>query len=521
MTFRLLSLGFALLTASLHAEVSLPSIFSDHMVLQAGKPDNIWGKATPGEKVTVEFQGKTYSAEAGSDGRWNLKLDASAKGGPFELVVKASNEIRIKDVLVGEVWLGSGQSNMVMHVDGLHGTVDRAAEEIASANHPQIRLFNYDKIYDIYDLPVPSMEPQFDRPGRWWVCSPETVAHFSAMGYFVGRELQKQLDTPVGLIMSAVGGTPIESWTSLPAQKANPALQPVLASWQKELAGYDPAAELAKYNEAKAAWLKERAALTKEGKPFPKAPIPYKNRQVMDPSGLFNAMINPLIPYTVQGVLWYQGERNGNGPLTQLYGEQLKTMIKDWRARWDDDLYFAIVQIANFQKPSLAPSQDKGWGVWVRDGQRRALELPRTGLAITMDLGGETAGHPTNKQEFAARLTPILLHDVYDKDIPAWSGPVYQSAQRDGDKMIVTFAHADGLKAADGELKGFAIAGPDKKFVWGKAIIENGKVVVRADGISEPAAVRYAWAANPDANLRNGANLPASPFRTDDWEFIP
>lgn len=519
MTARFLSLGLACLAAAtLQAEVTLPALFSDHMVLQTGKADNIWGKASPGEKVSVEFQGKTYTAEAGSDGCWSTKLDAAQKGGPFELVVKGTNEIRIKDVLVGEVWLCSGQSNMAMHVDGLHGTVDRAAEEIAIANHPQLRLFTYDHLYDIYQLEVPPREPQTERTGRWWVCSPETVAHFSAMGYFVGRELQKQLDSPVGMIISAVGGTPIEAWTSLPAQKANPALQPVLDSWQKEMTGYDPAADLAKYNVAKEAWLKERTALTKDGKPIPKAPLPFKNRQVMEPAGLFNGLINPIVGYTIRGVLWYQGERNGAGPLTQFYGKQMETLIKDWRALWKDDFYFAWVQLPNYQKPTTAPVQDKGWGVWVRDGQRTTLALPSTGMAITMDLGGETAGHPTNKQAYADRLAKVVLHDVYKKDIPFWSGPLFQSAQRDGDKMVITFAHADGLKAADGELKGFAIAGADKKWIGAKATVENGKVVVSGNGLTEPVAVRYAWAANPDGNLRNGGDLPASPFRTDDWQ---
>ncbi len=500
------------------AEVRVPALFSDHMVLQSREPASVWGWASPGEKVTVAIGGQSQSATAGPDGKWTLKLGAlEASAQPLTMTIAGSNTITINDVLIGEVWLCSGQSNMAMQVDGLHGTVDRAAEEIAAADLPQLRLFTYDQLYDIYQLDAPPRQPLAERPGRWWVCSPATAAHFSAMGYFVGRTLNQKLKIPLGMIISAVGGTPIEAWTSLDAQKADPALQPVLSSWEKELAGYDPAAEFAKYAEAKAAWLKERAALTKEGKPFPKAPPPFKNRQVMAPAGLFNGLINPLVPYTMRGVLWYQGERNAAGPLTELYGQQLEALIKDWRARWGSELFFAWVQLANFQKPSTAPSQDKGWGVWVRDGMRKALAIPNTGMAVTIDLGGEKAGHPTNKQEYAERLALVVMHGAYKSSDPGWSGPLYESFQKEGDKITVTFKHAEGLRAGNGELKGFAIAGSDRKFVWGQAQIENGKVVVRAPGVSDPVSVRYNWAANPSGNLENAAGLPASPFRTDDW----
>ena len=514
-----LSLGILLLISclDLRAEVTLPSIFSDHMVLQAGKPVSVWGKAAPGEKVTVEFQGKSASATPDAGGAWKATLDALPKGGPGEMVIRGSNEIRIRDVLVGEVWLCSGQSNMAMQVDGLHGTVDNAPQEIAEAKYPEIRQFAYDKIFDIYTLDAPPREPQFDRPGRWYVCSPETVSKFTALGYFTARELFRKLDTPVGIINAAVGGTPVEGWTSLEAQKANPALQPVLDSWQNELTGYDPAADLAKYETDKAAWLKERARLTAAGQPVPKAPLPFKNRLVMEPAGLFNGMISPLIPYSIRGILWYQGERNAAGPLTHFYGEQFKTLIADWRAHWGEDLYFFYVQIANVQKVQQGPVQEKGWGVWVRDGQLKALSMPKTGMAITIDLGGEKAGHPTNKQQFAERLARIILHDAYEQPIPVWSGPLYQSAVKADGKMIVSFKYGEGLKAREGDLKGFAIAGADQKFSFAQARIEGDKVVVWADQVKDPASVRYSWGANPVGNLYNGGDLPASPFRTDDW----
>lgn len=515
---RLFLCAILLALPSLRADVSLPAIFSDHMVLQAGKPAAIWGKAAPKEKFTVEFLGKSYPAQAGDDGRWSLKLDPAPKGGPHELIVRGGGkEIRIQDVLVGEVWLCSGQSNMEMQLRGSHGEVDNVDVEIAAADYPAIRMFQFNTTYSIYELPAPPDEPQSDREGRWVVCSPQTVADFSAMGYFFGREIHRQVGGPVGLINGSVGGTGIEAWTSKEAQQI-PELKPIQEFWQTALTNYDPAAEMQKAAEAKKPWLKARKEATDKGQPIPKAPAPFKNQLVLKPAGLFNAMIAPLIPYTMQGVIWYQGERNAApGELTKLYGKQFATLIKDWRARWGEDFYFAFVQIANVQKVQNVPSQERGWGVYVREGQLKTLSVPKTGMAITIDIGGEKAGHPTNKAEFAQRLSNVVLHDVYGKKIPIWMGPVYQSARRDGDKMTLAFQYADGLKSADGELKGFAIAGADKQFVWAKARIENGKVVVWADDIKEPAAVRYSWAANPIGNLRNGADLPASPFRTDDW----
>jgi sialate O-acetylesterase len=232
---------------------------------------------------------------------------------------------------------------------------------------------------------------------------------------------------------------------------------------------------------------------------------------------LFNGVIAPLVPYTIRGCIWYQGEKNSLGPLSGYYGTQLQTLIRDWRTRWGDEFYFAWVQLPGFGKEQIAPSEPKGWGVTVRDEMRKTLSVPRTGMAITIDLGGVTAGHPTNKADYAARLSLLALHDVYGKPIATWSGPVFRSAQREGSKMTITFDHATGLKAAD-ELKGFAIAGADQKFVWAKAEIAGDKVIVSSDAVREPAAVRYGWAANPICNLVNAAGLPASPFRTDDWK---
>ena len=515
----LYALVTALVPPDARADVKLPAIFSDHMVVQADAAVAIWGWASPEEKVAVSLAGQSAETKGGTDGKWILKLGKlKASGKPQTLTVRGRNTLTVNDVLVGEVWLASGQSNMAMQIKGkLHGSVERADEEIAAAKHPEIRMFMQDAPFSIYGLAVPPEQPLQDRPGKWFVCSPETVADFSAMGYFFARDLLNELHTPVGILSAAVGGTPIEAWMSLAAQQAVPAFKPLLADWQKRLADFDPAREQATFLEAKSAWLKQRSAALKAKQPAPKAPSPFKNIAVMKPGGLFNGVIAPLVPYTIRGVIWYQGERNAAGPFTELYGEQLKTLISDWRAQWHDDFHFAWVQLSGVQKEQRLPSEPTGWGVAVRDGQRRALSVPRTSMAITIDLGGITAGHPTNKTEFAARLSKVVLHDVYQKDIAIWSGPLFKSVQTEAGQMVLTFDHADGLKAKSGKLEGFAIAGADQKFEWADARVENGKVIAANPKVTDPKALRYAWAGNPKGNLVNAAGLPASPFRTDDF----
>lgn len=515
----LASLGFVKVAAAPPQTLRLPGIISDHMVVQAGKPAVIWGWASPGEPVVVSFAGQSMSTQADAKGAWRVTLDPLTAGGPPQtLTVKGKTTLTVKDVLIGEVWLASGQSNMAMQIKGkLHGSVENADAEIAAATDSEIRMFLPDETYAIYELPVPPGEPQSDRAGSWRVCSPQTVADFSAMGYFFARDLRKELKVPVGIVAVAVGGTPIEAWTARSAQEAVPELKPVLEDWRKRLENYDAAREQQAFLDAKAAWLKTRSAAVKSGEPPPKAPAPFKNLGVMMPGGLFNGLIAPLAPYTIRGCIWYQGERNAQGPFSGKYGLQLRTLIQDWRARWADEFYFAWVQLPRFQKAQSLPSEPKGWGVLVRDEMRKTLSVPKTGMAITIDLGGEKDGHPTNKVDYARRLSRVVLHDVYDQPIEQWSGPLFRSAKREGDKMVIQFDHSRGLKASSETLKGFAIAGADQKFVWAQVEIVDDTVQVRGEGIAEPVAVRYAWAANPACNLVNGAGLPASPFRTDDW----
>jgi sialate O-acetylesterase len=509
-----------LFTTCAFAGVKMPAVISDHMVLQANAPVAIWGWADANEEVEVEFAGQTKSTKAAADGKWQIKLDKlQASDQAQTLTVSATNKITIQDVLVGEVWLASGQSNMEMRIkDKMHGLVDNADAEIAAAKHPEIRVFVHDVSFEIYQLPVPADEPAQDRTGSWRVCSPETVGDFSAMGYFFARDLLAELKQPVGILTSAVGGTPIEAWTSASAQQSVPELQPLLEDWKKRLTGFDPESAQKKFLEDKAAWLKTRAAALKAKHPAPKAPLPFKNIAVMKPGGLFSSMIAPLVPYTIRGVIWYQGERNAAGPFTTLYGTQLRTLFADWRARWNDDIHFAYVQLPAVKGVQKLPSEPKGWGVAVRDLQRRTLNVPHTSMAITMDLGGEVNGHPTNKTDYAKRLSTIVLHDVYQKAIALPTGPLFKSATVEKNLMILTFDYADGLKPRSGELEGFAIAGDDGKYVWATAKVEGAKVIVWNEKITEPKAVHYSFAGMPKGNLVNAANLPASPFRTDDWK---
>jgi sialate O-acetylesterase len=513
----------ALAPALARAAVRLPAIISDHMVLPAGVDVPVWGWAEPGEAVTVAFAGQTVSARAAADGAWRAKLaPLKASSSAQTLTVRGATMLEVADVLVGEVWLGSGQSNMAMQMKGLHGQVDNADAEIAAAAHPRLRMFVHDEehVYSIYKLDVPPDKPDTDRPGRWIVCAPGTAAGFSAIGYYFGREIQQALDVPFGFINTAVGGTPISAWTSLPAQQSEPGLKPSFAWNASQLKpGYDPAAAQKEADDAKRAWLLRRKEALDAGRPAPKAPPPFKNLAVMYKNGgLFNGMVAPVIPCAIRGVLWYQGERDALYQTAGYYGVQMETLIKDWRAQWGHDMWFLWVQLPETRALQKLPVEPKGWGVLLRERQAQALRLPSTGMAVTLGLGDEKNGHPRNKADFARRLALIALHDVYAQPVEYWMAPMYKSAAFTKNQVAVTFDHADGLRAAGGELKGFAIAGADKKFVWADARIEDGRVILSSSAVKNPVAVRYAWATNPLGNLANGGGLLAAPFRTDDWE---
>ena len=462
-----------------YAAVQLPPVFSDHMVLQAGRNIPVWGTASPGEKVTVDIDGQRKSAVAGEDGKWTLTLDTLKAGATPTLSVQGSDITPrvISDVLVGEVWLCSGQSNMAFPVS----KAKNAAEEIAGANWPKIRMF----------------QPN----SKWVVCSPQTAGAFSATAYYFGREIHQKTGAPVGLLNVSSGGTPIEFWTDAKVQKAVPGLKPLFDETQTAV----PAAEDAKQAESD-----QQQAVEAEGTRAVKS-------AKTAPGALFEKRILPLVPFALRGVIWYQGEANSYTQHANLYGLQLATMIKDWRSRWGYDFAFISVQLPEFSAPQSAPMQTHG-RVLVREGVLKSLELPNAGMAVTLGTGEEKSNHPLNKQEAGKRLAHWALAKVYGKSDIAASGPLPSGSRVDGPRVVVSFSNADGGLVAQGggPLKGFAISGTDGKWVWGDAKIEGDSVAVSSPEVKDPVAVRYAWAINPaGCNLANGAGLPATPFRTD------
>ena len=645
------------LAGVVRAEVRLPSIIGDNMVLQSGMKVRIWGTANAGENVTVTFAKKSVNTVAGAQGRWEVWLGPLKAGGaPSELIVKGDNVLTVKNVLVGEVWVCSGQSNMEWPLNN----TDNAADVVARANHAEIRLFTVQKKI--------STSPLDDVQGRWVVTTPEEAAHFSAVGYFFGRELYQHLKTPIGLINTSWGGTPAEAWTSHEGLLSSPELKPILdkyesslnaspatketyaramAKWEEanlyidrenkgEALGYaDPSASLTGWATMDLPKQFEAAGLTLDGavwfrkvvevpetwagrdlvlnltaiddydityfngtkigstgrempdsyqvprmyvvpgslvragsnliavrvfdrageggfgragemslrsfvadgsKPISlRGPWEYKVELALEPknvdwgtrpeppgagnqnspSVLYNAMIAPLVPFAIRGAIWYQGESNAGR--AYQYRTLFPIMIRDWRRAWGRVFPFYFVQLANW-RPRKEQPDESDWAE-LRESQTMTLREPQTGMAVAIDIGGEDL-HPRNKLDVGRRLAAWALAGVYgEKVVP--SGPLFDGFSIEGDKVRIRFKHASGLKTSDGgPVKGFAIAGADRKFVWAEARIDGQTVVVWSPSISRPVAVRYGWADNPAVNLFNKADLPASPFRTDDWPGI-
>jgi len=498
---------FALSSAEalLAAEFKLAAVFGEHMVLQREKPVAVWGWAEPDDRVSVEFAGQAVAAAAAADGRWLVKLAAMpASAEPRTLVARCTRtgqQIEVADVLVGEVWLGSGQSNMAMLVRN----AQNFEQEQAAARLPLVRMFKEDS--------RAAATPQIDGHGSWTVCAPETVGLYSATLYFMGRELHRELQVPVGLLYSSVGGTPIESWIAQDVQANTPELKAAVAADLDTRAKFDEAAVKENYEKALDAWKQRVAKAKAAGQSAPRRPRDpaETHHRRGEPGGLFNAKINPLIPYTVRGMIWYQGEGNAHPEKAHLYQYQLPLLVSDWRNRWGEELPFAWVQLPNFQRPG------EGW-MLVREAMLKTLRLPHTGMAITIDIGESKQIHPVNKQEVGRRLALWALGDVYGRSVPATSGPLPAGHERRGNAIAVTFTYADGLRAKAGEAQGFTIAGADRQFKPATVRVEGNHVIVSAGDVAEPVAVRYAWEPDPQCNLVNGAGLPASPFRTDAWE---
>ncbi|HEY5311990.1 MAG TPA: sialate O-acetylesterase [Pirellulales bacterium] len=489
--------------AAARADVKLPGIFSDHMVLQASAAVPVWGWAEPGENVAVSVAGQSLACQADKDGKWIVKLNQlKPTAEPQTLTVKGKNTVIVSDVLVGEVWLASGQSNMAFLVNrGLN-----AEEEKSAAHYPGLRMFTVTR--------SPQRTPQADCSGRWEVCGPETVGNFSAVAYFFGRDLHQRLGIPVGVINSSYGGTDIAAWTSQEAQSKSPELQGQIDKWLSSDAAYDPAQAKATYEKQLAAWKTKVRQAKAAGKPAPRKPRQQAQpaRDPNFPTNLYNGMIAPLIPYSLRGAIWYQGEHNTSRlELAELYGQQLPLLVEDWRSRWGSDFPFAWVQLPNLDRKDFRPL--------VRDAMLQSLRVKNTGMAVTIDIGEPGDNHPKNKQEVGRRLALWALGTVYGQKVPATSGPLPAGHKTRGSEVVLSFTHTDGgLVAKGGELRGFQIAGADKVWKPAQAKIDGADVIVGNPDVKQPVAVRYAWAGNPDCNLYNGAGLPASPFRTDDWK---
>jgi sialate O-acetylesterase len=637
------------------ADVKLPAVISDNMVLQQGRAVPIWGWAEPNEQImfSVSWHTTKWGITANKNGKWTFKMNPPAPGGPYEMTISGKNTITIKNILVGEVWVCSGQSNMQMAVT----QSANSQQEIAAANYPNIRLFYVErKVAD---------QPQSDCNGLWVQCSPQTVGNFSAVAYYFGRELHQQLNIPVGLIHTSWGGTPAEAWTSARVLKTLPDYKDVmeemeqvrinpqpfqekyqqqLLEWQKKIdfsdsstgkkcmdidfddsnwqqmelptlweqagladfdglvwfrkdvnipqswAGKELVLELGPIDDMDSTWIngtrvggieapgrwqtprkyKIDSAIIKPGRnviavkvidtgggggiygnpdqmklrpaqtadesairlagqwrykkgfdlksmpPQPTPPALVNNPNA--PTSLYNAMIAPLLPYGIQGAIWYQGESNAGR--AYQYRQLFPAMIQNWRQDFKQgDFSFLFVQLANFMA-ALPDPCDSDWAE-LREAQLMTLSLPNTGMAVIIDIGDANDIHPKNKQDVGKRLALWALAKTYGKTL-VYSGPIYKSMKIQGRDIILHFDHiGTGLVAKGGEpLKGFAIAGTDRKFVWADARIDGQTIVVSSDKVPEPVAVRYAWANNPICNLYNKEGLPASPFRTDDWPGI-
>ncbi|MFC6998841.1 sialate O-acetylesterase [Rufibacter roseus] len=459
LTLRFICILFFISTFLPASAVTLPAIFSNHMVLQQNAEVTVWGWGKPGEPISVSgsWDNQEVKTSPGNLAQWSVKLKTPAAGGPYTLTVKGYNTIVIDDVLLGEVWLCSGQSNMEWSA---RAGIDNAQEHIAQANYPSIRFFSV--AHSTSDV------PQQDLKGQWVVCTPETMTDFSSVGYFFGRDLHQNLKVPVGLINSSWGGTPAEVWVNPNIIAANPVL-------------------------AKSAAQREEVAW---------CPV--------QPGKAFNTMIAPLIPFRLAGALWYQGESNANAP--EVYAQLLPTLIQNWRTQWQQEFPFYYVQIAPFTYG--------GTEEWPRlaEAQFKTLQVPKTGMAVIHDVGNTQDIHPRNKLDVGKRLAAIALNKTYGKEDIAHSGPLYRSMKVEGNKIRLYFDHTTGgLMTKGKELTHFEVAGADQKFVKANGKIEGNTVVVQAKDVKQPVAVRFGWENTATPNLFNKAGLPASSFRTDDW----
>lgn len=504
--------------ASAHAEVAVSQLFSDHMVLQRGMELPVWGWAAADEPITVAIDGQEQRTVAGKDGRWMVRLAPLQVGAPRTMTIAGRSEtLRITDILLGEVWLCAGQSNMGWTV----AAAGNGVQELAAATHPQIRLFEVGggksplaerERLDPTQLPE---GPNGSDQARcvWRASDPKSAVSFSAVGYYFGRSLHETLKVPIGLISNSVGGTPIEAWMSNESLQATPEFRKALAWW----------AELDAFSDTAEGKDQLRAVRDESLKRFGRwgwraDPWLAPRDRLSHPSTFYNSRVHPLIPFALKGVIWYQGEGNTFNGIG--YREYFPALINDWRHRWGQgDFPFLFVQLANWGGPPPEQPKPSEWAE-VRESQALALRLPNTGMAVAIDIGDPGNMHPKNKQDVGARLALAARAVAYGEQL-VHSGPMFRDMAVDGNRLRLRFTSVGGgLVAKDGPLRSFAIAGADQRYAWADAAIEGDAIVLSAATVPQPVAVRYGWHHNPGCNLYNAEGLPAVPFRTDDWPGV-
>lgn len=501
------------LAAGASAEIKLPAIFGSRMVLQRDQANPVWGKASAGEQITVSLGDQTHSATAGDDGAWRVKLKPLPAGGPHKITIKGSNssEVVLDDVLVGEVWVCSGQSNMQWSVSQ---AFDGELEALAG-DFPQIRHISIPQ--------VGTQDPQWTFAGQWDVCTPQNVGQLSAVGFFFGRQLQQTLKVPVGLIDDAWGGSACEAWINRETLAKDGRFPELLARWEQIEKNFDKAKADAAHAKNLEKWKADVAAAKDAGKQPPRQPQ-HPGGQLTGnqrPANIYNGVLKPTIGYGIRGAIWYQGESNASR--AYQYRDLFPLMIQSWRDEWaQGDFPFYWVQLADFMAEQPQPG-DSAWAE-LREAQTMTMsKLPNTGEAVIIDLGESNDIHPRNKQFVGTRLARWALAKNYGIDVP-YHSPTFKNLEIGKGQAIVTFDHVrSNLRAFDyPDVRGFAVAGADKKWHWAKAVITGkDQVTVSCPDVPEPVAVRYGWADNPVCNLRDAQSaLPVTPFRTDDWPGV-
>ena len=518
MHFRLtpLFLAAACLLASGASGIELPGMFSAHAVLQRGVAVPVWGWGTPGEEVEIRFAGQTEQVEVDVEGRWRLELgpmDPSAEGQVLVAKGSESGQVVVEDILVGEVWMASGQSNMQWALSA----TERARKDIPTANHPGIRMF-------LADLTTSAI-PRRRVGGEWNVTTPQSAGKFSAVGYYFALKLHAELGVPVGIIRTAWGGKPAEAFTSRETLATEPEGRALLQKLDAEMRRFDLGAAEASYKKQVASWEKIRSSNRVEKDPKKRQKLPRKPQQPRPPAlnpsrpaAIYNGMIHPWTGYAMRGAIWYQGESNASR--AKAYETLFPLLIMDWRERWNSEMPFYFAQLASFKSPTARPGQKSPWAE-LQNAQRLALRLPKTGMAVLNDVGAANDIHPRNKRDVGERLSRWALREEYgQKDLVA-SGPLYRGFKVEDRRIRITFDNAVGLATSDGNKPArFEIAGEDRIWRWADVVLDGESAIVSSREVPDPVAVRYAWASNPKgANLVNAAGLPASLFRTDSWKL--